>query len=186
VPSPVFVSLLPGVHGAPATTPVGGFVGRPSALFAAGAAPSGVVPCGVVAVVVVERRPSASWSDDPFCALPIPLPAVPTLDPAPEFPEVAAVEGVHGLLVSAAEFDEAADVSFALTPGSLDVFLFGVRVATRMATSATAMTTAPATTAACLFMMCSVSDEMVMRWGDVAIVTIRRCLEKIARNVPAL
>src|SRR5947208_3882933 len=155
VPRPVFVSL-PGGHGAPAMTPAGGFVGRPCALFADGDAPSGVVPCGVVAVVVVVRRPSLSCSDDPFCALPMPLPAVPTLEPAPEFPEVAAVDGVHGLFVSAAEFDDVADVSFAFTPGSLDAFLFGVRVATRMATSATAITATPATTAACLFMMCSV------------------------------
>jgi len=160
VPSPVLVSLLPGAHGAPATTPVGGFVGWPCALFADGAAPSGVVPCGVVAVVVVELRLSEFCSDDPLCALPMPLPAVPTLEPAPEFPELAAVDGVHGLFVSAAEFEDVVDVSFGLTPGSLEAFLFGVRVATRMATSATAMTATPATTAACLFMMCSVNDAM--------------------------
>ena len=65
----------------PTTVPVGGAVGCPWALFADGSDPSGVVPCGVVAVVVVVCRPSEFWSDEPLCAVPMPLPALPTLLP---------------------------------------------------------------------------------------------------------
>jgi hypothetical protein len=90
-------------------------VGCPWALFADGSDPSGVVPCGVVAVVVVVWRPSEFWSDEPLCAVPMPLPALPTLLPDVEV-DAAVLDGAHGFVESRAEFPID---SFAATPGSV-------------------------------------------------------------------